>query len=337
MSIGCVRSRGKRQEFYTSRFLGDAAQIIDTPASFPPFVHLQKPDSRAFATLLLGGAAIALSPILIRLADVGPVASAFWRSGLAAPLLILWAFWEREQRSGSTRDSDKAQSTAATIAPLIIAGLAFAGDLAFWHLSVTYTSVANATLLSNLAPVFVTLGAWLAFGQRISRQFFMAMLVAFTGVAMLVGPDFHGGGTSLWGDFLGVVTAMFYGAYMLAIKHARERWSTALVMAASTSITALALLPTAIAIGDTLIPSSASGWLVLVVLAVVPQVIGQSLIAYAMARLPVSLSSLSLLVQPLLASFYASLWLGEGITALQVVGGAVVLTGIAMARKAAAP
>ncbi len=291
-------------------------------------------DSGAFVCLLLGGAAIALSPIFIRLADVGPLASAFWRAGLAAPVLLLWVSWEWHRLARAGVRSPVGANIHRQL-PLWLAGLFFAGDLAFWHLSVAYTSVANATLLSNLAPVFVTLGAWLVFRQRVSRAFLGAMLLAFAGAAILVGPDFRHGGTALYGDLLGLVTAVFYGAYMLAVKQARSTFSTAMVMAASTAITALCLLPVALSEATGLWPASTRGWLVLIALALIPQVIGQSLIAYAMARLSASLSSVSLLIQPLLATIYASIILGEGIAATQIAGGAVVLTGIWLARRAA--
>jgi len=81
---------------------------------------------------------------------------------------------------------------------LCYAGLAFAGDLAFWHLSVVYTSVANSSLLANLAPLFVTLAAWLLYAQRFSRAFIAAMAIAFCGAAILIGPDFRHQGTALW-------------------------------------------------------------------------------------------------------------------------------------------
>lgn len=287
----------------------------------------------AFSALLAGGAAIAFSPIFVRMADVGPMASAFWRVALAAPLLLMWAALSRPAARWPVDRQAGAPAAALPRKALLIAGFAFAGDLAFWHLSIFYTSVANATLLSNLAPIFVTLGAWMLFGQRVSRRFLGAMLVAFSGVALLVGPNFAPGGRALIGDAFGVITAVFYGGYMLAIKDARASGSTATVMAVSTLVTAIALAPLALAWDDRFLPASARGWLVLLGLALIPQVAGQSLIAYAMAHLPAYLSSLSLLIQPVLAAIYAVLILGEGISLMQIAGGAVVITGILLARR----
>lgn len=282
----------------------------------------------AFLALLIGAAAIGFSPIFVRLADVGPIQSAFWRVALAAPLLAIWAGWALRRDRART-----ATVRAVAIAPMLIAGAAFAGDLAFWHLSIVYTTVANATLLSNFAPVFVTLGGWLLFRQRVTGLFLLALAISLAGATLLVGPSVGAGGQRLAGDAFGAVTAIFYGAYMLAIWRSRARSGTASVMALSSAVSAVLLLPLALAWMGGLFPQSLRGWMVLVGLALIPQVLGQSLIAYAMAHLPTSLSAASLLVQPVLAAIYAWVILGEGMGAMQMAGGAIVLAGIYLARR----
>ncbi len=287
---------------------------------------MSQADSRktlAFAALLLGAAAIALSPIFVRLSDTGPSASAFWRVALAAAPLWLWM-----------RLSPRAEDTRRLPwKPLLIAGLCFAGDLAAWHVSILYTSVANSTLEANFAPIFVTLGAWLLFRQRVSRLFLIALAVTLGGAVLLIGPNFALGGRALLGDALGVLTAVFYAGYMLAIKAASERTGTASIMAVSTGIAALALLPYALATADVFLPQSASGWLVLIGLAFIPHIAGQSLIVYGFARLPAAFSSVSLLLQPVLAAVYAWALLGEAVDPVQMLGGLVVLTGIYLAKR----
>ena len=277
----------------------------------------------AFAALLLGAAAIAFAPIFVRLSDTGPSASAFWRVALAAAPLGLWLRLS-PRAAGAARLPWK---------PLIIAGLCFAGDLGAWHVAIVYTSVANSTLEANFAPIFVTLGAWLLFGQRVSRLFLVALAVTLGGAALLIGPHFALGGRALLGDALGVLTAVFYAGYMLAIKSASERTTTAGIMAVSTSVAAIALLPYALATADVFLPQSASGWLVLVALALIPHIAGQSLIAYGFAHLPAAFSSVSLLLQPVLAAIYAWALLGEAVVPAQMLGGIVVLAGIYLAKR----
>jgi drug/metabolite transporter (DMT)-like permease len=282
----------------------------------------------AFLCLLAGGCAIAFAPIFVRLSDTGPVASAFWRTALATP--FLWAYVLATPRE-ATPSKDGAQSLWI---PLLLAGLFFASDLGVWHWSIVWTSVANSTLLANLAPIFVTLAGWLIWNQRFTRTFLVGMFVAIAGMFVLVGPNFAIGGTRLLGDALGALTAVFYAGYFLAIKVARDGGaSTARLMAWSTTITAIALLPVALLSPQPFWSSSANGWIVLFALALVTQILGQGLIAYAFAHLPASLSSVSLLIQPVVAALAAWAIFGEAVGPAQLVGGAIVLAGIWLARK----
>lgn len=281
---------------------------------------------RAPALLALFGGAtfIALSPIWVRLADVGPTASAFWRVALAVPLL--WATFALAPRGGA--------ATRANWRLLVAAGLAFAGDLAFWHWSIQFTSVANSTLLANLASIFVTLAAWVLWRQKPHALFLAALALALAGVGMLVRTSLDFSPRALLGDALGVVTAMFYAWYLLSVKGLRDRGAATLqLMAVTSTVTAIVLLPAALASGEVLLPGSTAGWLILLGLAWVSHAAGQGLIAYALAHLPAAFSSVGLLFQPVMAATFAWLLLGEPLVALQVAGGAVVLAGIYLARR----
>jgi drug/metabolite transporter (DMT)-like permease len=280
--------------------------------------------NRALAALLFGATCIALSPIFVRLSEAGPTATAFWRVALAVPLLWIFVFVKKQ----------RTRRYAGRAWLLLAAGLAFAGDLGFWHLSIKLTSVANSTLLANLASIFVTLAAWLFLRQRPSGLFLAGLAAALAGVALLVGSTAQLGGRGLLGDALGVVTAMFYAAYIFAVKGLRDRGETTLqLMAVTTTVTSILLLPAALASGEQLFPTSFYGWMVLLGLAWISHAGGQGLIAYALAHLPAAFSSVSLLLQPVMATLFAWLILAEPVAALQVAGGAIVLLGIYLARR----
>jgi drug/metabolite transporter (DMT)-like permease len=278
----------------------------------------------ALAALILGAVLIAFAPIFVRLSETGPVATAFWRLTLALPALWAWAWL--------ARDGDGSAS-APRYGTLALAGLFFAGDLAVWHWSIRLTTVANSTLLANLAPIFVTLGAWLLYRERVSRLFLAGMVIALLGVMLLIRGTFATTASRLLGDGLGVITAVFYGAYMLAVKQLRGTVSTARVMASSGIVTSLALLPIALLSGERMLPVTLAGWATLAGLALVAQAAGQSLIAYAMAHLSAPMSSVSLLVQPMMATLYAWALFGETIAPLQMAGAVAVLAGIYLARR----
>ena len=275
--------------------------------------------------LFAGAVCIALSPIWVRVSEVGPTASAFWRVALAVPVLwLLFAFNYKNQKN-----PDKSQ-----FLPLLVAGVAFAGDLAFWHWSIQFTSVANSTLLANLASIFVTLAAWVLWKQRPSGLFLAGLAAALAGVALLVRASLESSPTALLGDGLGVVTALFYAWYLMSVKGIRGRGaSTLYLMAVTTSITALILFPVALASGEALLPPSTASWLKLLGLALVSHAAGQGLIAYALAQLPAAFSAVGLLLQPVIAALFAWVILAEPLGALQIAGGLVVLAGIYLAHK----
>jgi drug/metabolite transporter (DMT)-like permease len=279
----------------------------------------------ALFALFAGATCIALSPIWVRVSDVGPTASAFWRVALAVPLL--WSALALAPRAAAAAPRQHWPLLAA-------AGFAFAGDLAFWHWSIQFTSVANSTLLANLASIFVTLAAWMLWRQKPSALFLVGLALALAGVGLLVRSSLDFSPRALLGDGLGVVTAMFYAWYLLSVKGLRDRGvATLQLMAVSTSLTAVILLPVTLASGEVVLPGGASGWLILLGLAWVSHAAGQGLIAYALAHLPAAFSSVGLLFQPVMAAAFAWVLLGEPLVALQIAGGAVVLVAIYLARR----
>lgn len=280
----------------------------------------------ALPALLTGATAIGLAPIFVRLSELGPIATAFHRLFLSLPVLGLWLWLER-RRHPSPIDRP-------TRGWLIAAGLVFAADLSVWHWSIKLTTVANATLLGNLAPVFVTLAGWALFAQRFSTRFIIAMVIAFSGTFVLVGESLSLGRARLAGDLLGVLTAVFYGAYIICVSRLRAVVSTATVMFWSALVCCMALLPVALLSGENLVPATPNGWGVLVALAVVSHAAGQGLIAYALAHLSAAFGSVSLLWQPVAAALFAWAILHESLGAWQMAGGVIVLVGIYLARRA---
>ncbi|MDH4191678.1 MAG: DMT family transporter [Betaproteobacteria bacterium] len=283
--------------------------------------------SLPLAALIAGATCIALSPIWVRVSETGPTASAFWRVALAVP--ALWLLVALAPRSAAP------DAPAPPLGRLLIAaGIAFAGDLALWHTSIKLTSVANSTVLANLASIFVTLAAWVVWRVRPSALFLAGLATALAGVGTLVRTSLDFSPTALAGDALGVATAMFYAWYLLSVKLLRDRGAKVLrLMAVTSSITAAILLPIALATGETMLPATGPGWAKLLGLALISHAAGQGLIAWAFAHLPASFSSVSLLFQPVMAAVFAWSLLGEPLAPLQIAGGLVVLAGIWLARR----
>jgi len=287
----------------------------------------------ALLSLLAGALAIALAPILVRVSELEPVATAFYRLVIALPFFWLGMLAERKAPRAAS-----ARVTAADMALMGVAGLMLAGDLALWHLSITMTSVAKATLFNNCAPVFVALLGWLLFGERIGFGLIAALAVSLSGMALLIGDGlFASVGTvaeGQWqGDAIAVSTAAFYAVYLMAVKRLRARHSTSVIMAGSSAAAALVLAVAAWLEGGPLLPATAWGWALVLALGVACHVIGQGLITHALAHLPVTFSSIGLLIQPVAAAALAWMLFGEALGPLQWLGGALALVGITLARR----
>ena len=290
-----------------------------------------QPRLLALAALVVGAVAIASSPILVRLSELPPTATAFYRVAIAAPALyFMVAFGPQEGRTGGSA----AVAPALFSSGLVLAGLALAADLVCLHWSLRYTSVANAMLLLNLAPVFVVVLAWAIYGEPVTRRFLASLALAGLGLAVLLGgPGLDRTGTRI-GDALGLAAGAFYGVYLLAIGRARRRQGTSAIMAASTATCAVALLPVVLAMGESLVPRTLDGIAVLLALALVTHVGGQGLVAFALRDLPASSSAATLLLQPVAAAAGAWMVFGEHLSAVQLAGGAVVLVGVALCNQA---
>ncbi|AHF82408.1 membrane protein [Rhizobium leguminosarum bv. trifolii WSM1689] len=295
-----------------------------------PTLSEASPSNRfALAALLLGGAAIGGSPIFVRLSEVGPMATAFWRVALALIPIVIVSLLKKERGPKPQSLSDYGM--------LVLPGVMLALDLAAWHLSLTMTSVANATLLANLAPVFVTLIAFVFFSARISRVFALGLVLALSGVVILKGGPAAIGNGDLRGDGIAMIAAFFYACYILAIGRLRSRFDTIRIMLWSTACAAVCIFPIGLIYEGHMLPASVYGWSIVFGLAFISHAGGQVAITYALAYLPAAFSSLTLLLQPVVAAILAWALLNEAIGTMQALGGAVVLAGIMVARTSRAP
>ncbi len=157
--------------------------------------------------------------------------------------------------------------------------------------------------------------------------------MALIGATLLIGVSINLSPTHLLGDALGLLTAVFYGSYILAVSRLRRDFSAATVMTWVSSVGALILLPVTLLSGEGLFDSNLWGWAVLFGLALLSHAGGQGLIAYALAHLPPAFSSVSLLVQPVLAALLAWTLLSEPPGLWQSAGGILYWPGLCWQEK----
>ncbi|WP_428380697.1 DMT family transporter [Nevskia ramosa] len=293
---------------------------------------MSSPDSTSAVTrsglpgLVLGAVLIGFAAIIVRLVDVGPTAAAFWRLAIAVPVLGLLR-WRLQPRS-------EAPTNRRALGLMLLAGIAFALDLALWHRSIHLTSVANATLMSNLSPVFIALTLHFGFGDRHPLRFWIGLALALIGAGVLVADSFRISHETAIGDLLAVGTAVFYAIYQLLVSRSRRRYSALDVMFYASLAGAALLLPMALLSGERLLPTGPRDIMLLLALGLVVHIGGQGLIAWAQAHVTASFASVTLLVQPVAAAVFAWVLLGEGFGLQQTLGGIVILAGILNCRLA---
>ena len=278
--------------------------------------------------LAAGILVISFSPVLVQVSEVGPSATAVYRMLFAMPALSAWMLLERRAEHVPLR-----RLKAKDWWLLAFTDLLFTGDLVAWHSSIRLSGVANATFLAHLSTPIVSLGAWLLLGERLTWGFAAGLVLAMTGIALIMGASSLGASGSLLGDGLGLLTAFFYGAYLLAIKQLRESLPSGLIMAVSSAFSLIGLMVAAAVMGEGLIPATLLGWGTLVAIGLVIHCGGQGLITVAFRHLSASFASVALLATPVLAALFGWLLLGETLTLLQGLGCAAVLAGIALSQR----
>lgn len=290
---------------------------------------------RAYIALAVGVVCIGFSAIFTKWADVEGSVSAFYRvviatAALAIPYAVISARARKAgQRSDTATDGEglgKVPRSALLLT--LLAGAFFALDLGVWNTSLYFTSAANSTLLGNTSTLWVSLGALFIFGESLRRRFWLGMVIALCGAAIVVGRDVWEHPNLGWGDLLSVGSSFFYAGYLLCTGRARQHMGTMRFMWVS-SLAALALLLAYVLVaGNRLTGFSFDTYMALIALGLVSHLGGWLAINYALGHLPAPLTSVSLLSQPVLTALLAVPLLNEDISIYQIVGGLLVLLGI---------
>ena len=307
----------------------------------------------AAAGVVLGAVATSSNPVFVRLSDVPETASAFHRMAWALPAFVVWGFagalGARNVAAGVGRDVPAASTPRRSrwlfrtirIAHrprdrllLVLCGVFFAGDLAALHAAVNLTTAANAILFLNAQPIYVSIGAWLLFGERMGVRFAGAAALAMIGAVVLTWTSLDLGAGHGLGDALGVAAGVCYAGYILAASRLRTGHSSLRINVVTCLVGAPLLLAAALASGQSITPPTANDWLLMIGLGVVAHACGQGLIVWGLAHLPTAFASLSLLVAPVSAAVLAWLLLAEPLGPIQVAGMVLVLAGVQLAWRA---
>ncbi|HWT13440.1 MAG TPA: DMT family transporter [Allosphingosinicella sp.] len=273
----------------------------------------------AFPALIAANLFLALGPWMVRLADVGPVAAAFWRLALALPFLAFLAVGQSRGRPFPGW---------ALLAAAALGGLFFAADLAAWHEGILRTKLANATLFGNFASFLFAIYGFFLLRSLPGRAQALALALAGIGTALLLGSSFELSSAHFSGDLLALLAGLFYTLYLIAVDRARRVMAPWPVLALATAAGALPLLFFSLALGEQVIPGD---WTPVILLSLSSQLVGQGLLVYAMGHLSPVLVGLCFLTQPIAAAaigwaaYDERISLGDGLGALLICAALVLI------------
>jgi drug/metabolite transporter (DMT)-like permease len=292
---------------------------MQTKNLYPPVAPL------ILLALLGGNLALAFGPVLVRQADVGPSASAFWRMALAIPFLFLIA-----RQFGQPMRLPR----TALYWTMALSGGFFALDLAAWHIGILQTKLANATLFANAASLFFPIWGFFIARALPTRMQGVAFGLALAGTALLLGRSAELSRETLIGDLLCLAAGIFYTGYLIVIMKARDAMPSWTLLAWSTLATAPPLLLIALGLGEQIMPVN---WTPVIALAAVSQLIGQGLMVYVLGKVSPLLFGLALLTQPIVSAAIGWRLYGETLGPIDWIGAALIATALVMVRVAEAP
>lgn len=281
--------------------------------------------SLPYLALAAGVLALTVSPMFARWAQASGPVFAFHRMASAA--VVLLPFFFREQRQA------KARITWAWAIFPILGGLANALDLSTWFTAIHFTRVANATLLNNIAPLWVALFAWLVYKEKLRGLFWGGLFTALAGAAIVLGADFLYRPSLSLGNLIGLASSFFYATYYLITQRGRMHLSAMQYTYIMTLSSGLSTFLFSLVTGAQISGFPWQTYLAFIGAGVVTQSIGFLSLAYALGRLPASLVSATMILQPLLSAVVAIPLLGEALAPSQWIGGVAVLGGIYLVNR----
>lgn len=258
--------------------------------------------------LLAGNVALALGPWSVRLADSGPVSAAFWRMFLALPVLALLARSFGQKLTGIPR---------GTLIFVAIGSVAFALDLASWHIGIGLTRLGNATLFGNAGSIVLLFWGFII-ARTLPRGFDMlAIVFALGGAGILMGRSLEISTETLIGDLFCLAAGLSYAIYLLTLQGARRGIGSWSLLVWVSLFACPVLLVLALALGEPVIPTD---WTPLIVLSILSQLVGQGLLVFSLRHFSPLVIGLALLTQPAVAALYGYGVFGEVLTPIDILG-----------------
>lgn len=268
--------------------------------------------------LAFGILCISIFPILVKLKLTPGLISAFYRMAIAVSLLLPYVLITKKFKLPEKK----------FLILAVICGVLFASDVAVWNIAIQESSATQASLLTNLSPLWVGIISYVFLKTKPATNFWIGTTIALFGMAMLVGFEFFLELNFDHAFILAVLSGVLYSIYLLVSKRALTHIDVLSFMVVSLLASTVYLAVVCIAMNEPFSGFSDMGWLVLLIQAVVCQLMAWLSISYATQHMRPTRVSLSLLSQAVLTSMLAWLFLDEKISFNMIIGGIILLLGI---------
>ena len=289
------------------------------------FTFLRNP----FVALFMGGFFIGLAAIFFRLSEMSPSWAVFYRMLFALPLVIILCLYIPSKTS-----SFKLKHRQSYVISFI-ATLAFTLDLTGWHWGLNLTTISNATIIVNTAPIWVALYGILFLKESWRPFFLVPVILTYFGITGLV-TSFEGFSLSAnLGDVISFIASLLYALYLICLSRLGGEHPFKIIFY-TTFFCCFISLPLALYESPNFLPKSGTQLFYLVCLGAISQFLGQSLITFGMPRIKLSLGSIGLLMQPITATIFGAWIFSEYLTLLQILFAGIALWGIYLVRVVAA-
>jgi drug/metabolite transporter (DMT)-like permease len=264
--------------------------------------------------------------MFVRWAQAPGLVTSFYRMLTAALILLPVKILRSWGKSGSRQDPT--QPSLSWIVFPAAGGLFTALDHSTWSTAIATTQVANATLLNNIAPLWVALYAVLVWGERLRGRFWLGLVITLAGAVLVLSSGILLSPQQTGGNLLALFSSMFYAAYFLVTQRGRSRLDALTYVWLVTIFAAVSLLAISLILRLPLAGFVPQTWLVFLAAGLVSQIGGYFSIAYALGHLPASVVSPTMILQPVLTALLAYVFAGEMLAPLQWVGGLAAVGGI---------
>lgn len=268
--------------------------------------------------LAIGVVCISIFPVLVKLNLTPGVISAFYRMTIAAVLFLPYVIISKRFKKISGR----------LFFLSMLCGVLFGTDISIWNIAIQKSTATQATLLSNLTPVWVGISSLFFMRDKPTVNFWIGTFIALFGMVLLVGFKIFKNLELDLPFWFAIISGIIYAAYILISKKVLSQVDVITFITISMVSSSLYLGLVSYVINEPFWGFSNEGWWVLIIQGVVCQLLAWLLISYATQHIRATRVSLSLLGQALLASLLAWLFLDETITLQMAIGGVFMLLGI---------